>query len=180
VGEGHRFFVPISWLAGAGITTGYEGGTFRPSAPVTRQSTAAFLYRMAGEPDAPEDPPTFSDVSVEHPFHAEITWLAGVGITTGYVDGTFRGGQVVTRQAMAAFLHRFDQLPDPPEPGPIVLGNPDNVLGYDPIAQTGQPRTWLNVGGRAATKISGDRYTNGVCGSGAAGVITGCSSTTGY
>ncbi|OWY63182.1 hypothetical protein B7486_54470 [cyanobacterium TDX16] len=49
---------------------------------------------------------TFSDVGPNHPFRDEIGWLTDQGIANGYPDGTFRGGDPVTRQAMAAFLAR--------------------------------------------------------------------------
>jgi hypothetical protein len=48
----------------------------------------------------------FSDVGPTHPFRSQIGWLTQHEITTGYPDGTFRGGEPVTRQAMAAFLAR--------------------------------------------------------------------------
>lgn len=47
-----------------------------------------------------------TDVGDGHPFHDEIAQLVDAGITTGYVDGTFRPGEPLTRQAMAAFLIR--------------------------------------------------------------------------
>lgn len=43
-----------------------------------------------------------------HAFFAEVEWLAVSGVTTGFDDGTFRPGEIVSRQAMAAFIHRFD------------------------------------------------------------------------
>ncbi|KFI68108.1 S-layer homology domain-containing protein [Bifidobacterium magnum] len=36
----------IGWLAGTGISTGYEDGTFRGMTPVYRQDMAAFLHRL--------------------------------------------------------------------------------------------------------------------------------------
>ena len=36
----------IAWAAGAGITTGFVDGSFRPAAPVSRQAAAAFLSRL--------------------------------------------------------------------------------------------------------------------------------------
>src|SRR5690606_31456085 len=53
-------------------------------------------------------PLPFSDVTSESPFGFEISWLVARGITDGYADGTFRPGAGVSRQAMAAFLYRFD------------------------------------------------------------------------
>ena len=108
----HTFFTEIEWLALNEITTGYPDGTFRPTAEVTRQATAAFFYRYAGEPAfTPPATPTFSDVPTDHTFFEEIEWLAGTGITTGYPDGTFRPTAEVTRQATAAFFYRYDRLP---------------------------------------------------------------------
>lgn len=164
VGPGHPFETPIRWMADEGITTGYQDGSFRPGAPVTRQSAAAFLHRLEGEPPPAGDAPSFFDVTVEHPFHQEVAWLAGEGITTGYQDGSFRPSAVVTRQSMAAFLYRLAHRPEPPPPTAPELGNPSNVLGSDPIDPSGgHENLWLNVGAVAANKQYGDRTTNGDC-----------------
>lgn len=125
----HPFHADIAWLVAEGITTGFDDGTFRPSAPVSRQAMAAFLYRMAGQPPvALPSPPTFSDVGSSHPFRREVEWLADSGITGGYVDGTFRPSAPVTRQAMAAFLHRRAgspafEAPSPPTFPDVWVGN---------------------------------------------------------
>jgi hypothetical protein len=69
---------------------------------------AAFLYRFEGEPAfTPPIFPSFPDVPTSHPFYKEIEWLVAAGITTGFPDGNFRPGAEVSRQAMAAFLHRL-------------------------------------------------------------------------
>ncbi|BDZ60654.1 hypothetical protein Lsed01_02341 [Demequina sediminis] len=111
------FQTEIAWLATTGITTGWStpsGREFRPTAQVTRDAMAAFLYRYAGEP--PFTPPAtspFTDVATTSPFYKEITWLAETGITTGWsVSGgkkEFRPLNKITRDAMAAFLFRFDE-----------------------------------------------------------------------
>jgi predicted acyl esterase len=100
----------IQWLVEAGVASGYDDGRFRPTAPVSRQATAAFLYRVAGLPEG--DPPTcseapFPDVGADAELCGEVAWLAGTGITGGFEDGSFRPGAPLSRQAMAAFLHRF-------------------------------------------------------------------------
>jgi len=56
---------------------------------------------------------TFSDVPIGHPFFTEIEALYASGITSGYPDGTFRPSDNVTRMAMAAFLYRGLNLPNP-------------------------------------------------------------------
>ena len=110
VTQSSPFFREITWLAQAGITTGNSDGTFRPTASLSREAMAAFLYRMSGAevtgytaPAAPQ----FSDVPVTHPFYAAISWLAESGITTGYGDGSFGVSRTVSREALAAFLYRY-------------------------------------------------------------------------
>jgi hypothetical protein len=58
-------------------------------------------------PALPEQP-FFTDVGSGSPFYSDIMWLGENAITTGYSDGTFRPGVSVSRQAMAAYLYRFD------------------------------------------------------------------------
>jgi hypothetical protein len=107
VGGGHPFVADVEWVASHGIAEGFPDGTFRPASPVSRQAMAAFLHRMPGEDvGAPPTSASFGDVGSTHPFFADVEWLAAQGITGGFVDGTFRPGAPVSRQAMAAFLHR--------------------------------------------------------------------------
>ena len=110
VPEGHPFHTEVEWMVAQGYATGYVDGQYKPTAPVSRQAMAAFLHRIAGEP-VPQAPAPFADVAAGHPFGVQIAWLAEVGVTTGYDDDTFRGTTAISRQAMAAFLHRFDALP---------------------------------------------------------------------
>ncbi|WP_246036502.1 S-layer homology domain-containing protein [Sinomonas susongensis] len=103
-----QFYKEITWLASTGITTGYPDGTYRPLASVNRDAMAAFLYRAAGSPAfTPPATSPFTDITPSTQFYKEITWLASTGISTGYPDGTFRPGAAVTRDAMAAFMHRY-------------------------------------------------------------------------
>jgi len=56
----------------------------------------------------PTFPPcgTFPDVDAASTFCPAITWLVARGIAGGYLDGTFRPFDSVSRQALAAFLWR--------------------------------------------------------------------------
>ena len=123
------FFEEISWLETEGITTGFPDLTFRPVQSVTRQATVAFLYRMAGEPSGPFPNPGFADVQTNHAFYDEIAWAVQQGVADGYTNNTFRPGNAVSRQAMAAFLYGFlDGAGDPTPPNPgfsdVSTGHP--------------------------------------------------------
>ncbi|MBB6403195.1 polysaccharide deacetylase family protein [Arthrobacter sp. AZCC_0090] len=111
------FYKEISWLAAQGISTGWDEGngtrTYRPLQAVNRDATAAFLYRFAHSPafTAPAVSP-FADVSPQAPFYKEITWLSSTGISKGWTETngtrTFRPGTPVNRDAVAAFMYRYD------------------------------------------------------------------------
>ncbi|MDY3048511.1 MAG: S8 family serine peptidase [Rothia sp. (in: high G+C Gram-positive bacteria)] len=106
----HQFYKEIAWMESMGITTGYADGTFRPNQPVNRDAMAAFFYRYAGKP-AYTAPATsrFKDVASDSQFYKEISWLASVGISQGWEDGTYRPVTPIARDAMAAFIYRYDQ-----------------------------------------------------------------------
>ncbi len=106
----HPFRTAIRWMAGEGYATGYGDGTFRGNSPVTRQAVASFLWKFQGRPPVPVGSPSFRDVPSGHPFRDAVRWMAGTRITTGYADNTFHPAENLSRQAMAAFLHRLDQL----------------------------------------------------------------------
>jgi hypothetical protein len=110
VSASHPFATEIAWAADEQITTGYQDGTFRPAAVVTRQAAVAFLHRLVDPSFAAPGAATFDDVSPGHPFFLEVEWAVVAAIAAGYDDGTFRPGAVVTRQAAAAFLHRSEPL----------------------------------------------------------------------
>ncbi len=109
----------IWWMASLGITSGFSDGTFRGYDSVTRQDAAAFLRRfVASEFDksalnwtAALSTVSFSDVDASTPHREDILWLASMGVTTGFSDGTYRGENGVVRQDMTAFLYRLNNLP---------------------------------------------------------------------
>lgn len=111
----HFFYKEISWLASAGISTGWgtpSGHEFRPSDPIARGEMAAFMYRfLGGTPDDSSADSPFIDVSAAHVFATEIRWVAAQGISTGWDAGegcrAFRPFDSVSRDVMAAFLHRM-------------------------------------------------------------------------
>lgn len=105
----------IWWMAAKGLSTGYPDGTYRPSNSVTRADMAAFLCRFVNgsmyvyEPTQ-SDIERFSDVDWQTPHCREVWWMAHMGISTGFSDGTFRPDATLKRCDAAAFLHRVNGL----------------------------------------------------------------------
>ncbi len=114
VDESTPHYRAILWLASEGISTGWKlaDGTveFRPYSEITRCDMAAFLYRMAGEPEF-EVADAFVDVDADTPHRKAVLWLAESGVSAGWTaeDGTktFRPYDQIIRCDMAAFLHRM-------------------------------------------------------------------------
>ena len=106
----NQFCGAIAWLVGQKITGGYADGGFHPAAAVSRQAMAAFLYTLTNPalsaPLCASAP--FTDVPASNQFCGAIAWLVGQKITGGYADGGFHPAAAVSRQAMAAFLHRLN------------------------------------------------------------------------
>ncbi|MCL2594423.1 MAG: S-layer homology domain-containing protein [Promicromonosporaceae bacterium] len=137
----------IHWLADQGISTGWPDMTFRPSEPVERQAMAAFLYR-AFQPTGFQAPgrASFTDVNRGGQFFFYIEWLADAEIATGWPDRTFRPGQSIERQAMAAFLYRAAGSPEfeaPDEPTFSDVPRTDRFFFYiEWLADTGITTGW--------------------------------------
>ncbi|MFW2513387.1 glycoside hydrolase family 9 protein [Demequina sp. SO4-13] len=108
VSVGLEHYEAIEWMWRNGYARGFNDGTFRPFAPITRDAVAAFMFRLA-DPEGYVAPETshFTDVTEDNTeFYTEINWMYDAGLSTGWSDGTFRPEDETTRDAMAAFLFR--------------------------------------------------------------------------
>ena len=85
--------------------TGLEDGLFGPYEPVTRATVITVLWRLEGSPVVSVEEP-FTDA--EEDWYAEpAAWAKGTGVATGYIDGTFGGRDLLTREQLACFLYRY-------------------------------------------------------------------------
>lgn len=113
VGATHNYYTPITWMAAAGITTGYTDRTFRSGRHVTRAESASFLYRYMGPHfTAPEISP-FPDVSTASTHYSAISWMHAEGMSGGYTDGYFRPDRSITRGEAAILLYEMDEHEKP-------------------------------------------------------------------
>ena len=93
----------------SGVGQGFPDGTFRPTRSTDRAAASAYLHGLDGAAPGPFPNPGFRDVRPGHLFYTPISWFKAEGVGDGYPDGTFRPGNAVTRQEMAAFLYRYAQ-----------------------------------------------------------------------
>lgn len=111
----HEFCADIAWLAAAGLTTGWQDGTFRPAESVNRDAMAAFLHRHYG---AALRSPAAGTVELDE---ADITQVSGSD-----------GHQVLTVRAGATLVEVGGILV-----APITPTNPDGTIGRVVTAQAG-------------------------------------------
>ena len=94
----------IGYMQQFGIVTGYEDGSFRPDAPVTRAEFAAIASRFE---KLTQGSKSFTDVPDTHWAVKYINFAATRGWVTGYEDGTFKPEHSITRAEVAAVTCRL-------------------------------------------------------------------------
>jgi len=118
----------INALAAAGITGGCSTGGFCPRSSVTREQMASFLARAA-RIAAPGSDHFLDDERSVH--EGDINRAAAAGITGGCDQYRYCPRTVVTREQMAAFLHRVVVPKAPPAALPAV--GPLPACRYDDL-----------------------------------------------
>ena len=96
----------VATLSAMDIVRGYEDGTFRPNAPITRAEFAAIATRFFEETGAEYEPGTFDDVSGNEWFANAIADAVELGLIGGYPDGTVRPNNNITRAEACAVVNR--------------------------------------------------------------------------
>ena len=114
VAEDNAFAGAIAWAKKTGIANGYDDGRFGIDDVVTREQTAAFLYRYAQykkmDVSVGEDTNILSfddiDTASEYAIPA-LCWACGADILRGDGNGCLRPADTVTRAELSAQLNRF-------------------------------------------------------------------------
>ncbi|WP_161487549.1 S-layer homology domain-containing protein [Paenisporosarcina indica] len=99
-----HYYEAIETLAARGVIDGFKDGTFRPMDSLTRGQmskiiSSAFDYQIKISPTLP-----YTDVT--EAFKPFVHALSEQGITKGVTATKFAPNRFITRQEMAAFLHR--------------------------------------------------------------------------
>ena len=108
--DGAWYTCAVSTLSKMGIIKGYEDGSFKPDASISRAEFAAIAARF--DPNGDTTPATFSDVS-SHWAKDEISVAANHGWIKGYEDGSFKPDQKITRAETMTLVNRvLKRLPE--------------------------------------------------------------------
>ncbi|WP_284645774.1 S-layer homology domain-containing protein [Paenibacillus silviterrae] len=90
------------------IIEGYEDGTAKPDATITRAEFAQIISRVF-DVNSSARPVVMNDLS-DHWAKNSIEKLAQSGVLSGYGDGTFRPDKAITREEMIVILSRLVNL----------------------------------------------------------------------
>lgn len=116
----------VSTMVNAGIIQGYEDGTFRPNASITRAEFAAIASRfMSAGYDVEED--LFTDIA-NHWARESINDAAMAKWISGYPDGTFLPDKAITRaEAVTLVNNVLQRKPDADHMLDSMIKWPDNI-----------------------------------------------------
>ena len=101
--NGSPYEADINRVAEAGITNGFTAGMYCPGQTVRRDQMASFLNRALGLPASPTNWFVDDDGNFHEP---AINSVADDGVTNGCGGANYCPASTVTREQMAAFLHR--------------------------------------------------------------------------
>ena len=145
----------VATLADMGIVKGYEDGTFRPNAPISRAEFAAIATRFFDETGATYEPGTFTDVTGSEWFAGAIMDAVNLGLIGGYEDGTVRPNNNITRAEACAIVNRtLGRVPDadhllPADEMKTWPDNPESAWFYADMqeATNGHEYEWITEDG---------------------------------
>ena len=95
----------IHYCVENGLMNGTSGTTFSPNQPITRAMIVTILYRMEGSPAA--ELSSFADVAPTAYYASAVAWAQANGIVTGYSQTRFDPNNSITREQLAAIMHRY-------------------------------------------------------------------------
>lgn len=132
--EDNPHFDAIQTLKERGVISGFEDGTFRPYATITRGQAAKILANILNL-DTSLKVQKFKDVSSNHEYAGAINALVEKGIIQGYPDGTFKPNQNLTRGQMAKIIVKAFEL-NLSEEGDLPFTDVSANNEYKPYIQT--------------------------------------------
>ena len=114
------------------IMNGVSSRAFAPNANLTRGMLVQILYNLEGKPKGTAA--NFPDVQADAWYAEAVGWAAANKVVTGYVDGTFRPNDAVTREQAAAILYRYAQS----KGIDVSVGENTNILSYADVGQASE------------------------------------------
>ena len=101
------FYEAVQYVFNRKLMNGVSDTSFDPYGTLTRAMVVTILYRLEGEPAA--EPSAFLDVAAGQWYTDAVGWGAANKVVKGYSEDRFGPMDPVTREQLAAILHRYAQ-----------------------------------------------------------------------
>ena len=101
------FYEAVQYVFNRKLMNGVSDTSFDPYGTLTRAMVVTILYRLDGEPAA--EPSAFLDVAAGQWYTDAVGWGAANKVVKGYSEDRFGPMDPVTREQLAAILHRYAQ-----------------------------------------------------------------------
>ena len=105
VKESDWFYDSVKYAYENGLMNGVSGTEFAPDSDVTRAMFVTVIYRMEKEPQA--ESCAFTDVESGSYYEKAVAWANANGIVSGISQESFAPNEPITREQMAAIIHRY-------------------------------------------------------------------------
>ncbi len=113
-----------------GIFKGVSEKSFAPNANLTRAMLVTVLYRVEGEPATNRSIP-FADIDMNAYYANAVIWAQQNGIVKGISETEFAPNNNITREQIAAIMHRYAQY----KGYDVSVGESTNILSYNDFAE---------------------------------------------
>lgn len=125
VTESDWFFGDVLYAFRNRLLLGLTDSTFGPNELLTRAMLVTILWRAEGKPQVNYIMP-FADVNPESYYAEAVRWAASEGIVKGVSDTGFAPNSSITREQIAAIIHRYAKY----KGYDISSGENTNILSY--------------------------------------------------
>ncbi len=106
------FYNDVRYVNENSLMNGTSETTFAPNDNLTRAMLVTVLWRMEGEPGAARTTSlegVFTDVQTGAYYETAVYWAKNIGIVNGVSETEFAPNDNITREQIAAIMHRYAQ-----------------------------------------------------------------------
>jgi len=120
------YHLDVDYAIENGIFKGVTESEFAPDEKLTRAMLVTVLYRVEGEPAVNKSIP-FADIDMDSYYANAVIWAKQNGIVNGVTETEFAPNDNITREQIAAIMHRYAQY----KGYDVSVGENTNILSYD-------------------------------------------------
>ena len=107
VDENRYYAKPVAWAAESGVLSGYNDGSFRADAPVTREQLAVMLWNYSGKPSGIKALDHSDAGNISNYAKEAMQWAVENGVMSGRANGQLDPKGAATRAEVAQMFKNY-------------------------------------------------------------------------